>query len=715
MIEFIKKQRLNYPKICEVFRFLLIGGLATIIDMLFMALIIYLPNKEIFANNFINVFFNNYQLNDALVVGATTIGFIVGLIFNYFFSIIYVYDGDNNYAKTKKGFIMFSILSTIGLLIQSLGMFVGYSLLGLNEWLIKIILVFVVLVFNYITRKIFIFNKKDKTKTEEFYLAKNSFVVQHEDKLTKKSLFLNILFILSSIGLCLIMYNPAVFIVNYSWTIYLKYAYTGLTVIILTIYLFFINKNILSKITLKQNNFRILFSFIYSLGILLILFQNANIGIVAKIIFTILSAFAIFCYSYLLVGCLGKFIKRFWNSLTRFHKKLFISLLIFGILFCSITICFTSIFTYPGWYYDRFFSFDTGALIQFKYHAYQIGPETDIRHMLMAICAMPFTIIPSMIASIFSNLLFEGFLISLVQVVLMDYCIIKIIQMLKIENKGLILTLALLQSVCAGTFYNVLTTEKFVFALFYIISTIDFSIKKSPLKWVFFIGAIGSLSTNIFLLPIVIFTDKKPIKDWFAEVIFCGIIILCVLIITGQANLLLFGMNSWNNLKYFSSVHTPLPFYNKILQMLTFISTIFITPNVTINDRISQALPAFNFLAILGIVILLINLASFIINRKNKYAQICFYWQFFMIFLLVIVGWGATLNEMFIYSALFTWSTVSLVFLLFDKLFRSNNWKITIFSIITAIVITYNIITFTNIMIFATNNFPGVVSLFLKI
>ena len=62
-------------------------------------------------------------------------------------------------AQNKKGFMLFTILSLVGLGIHLIGMFIGYDLLGINEWIIKIVLTFVVLGFNYITRKKIVFKE----------------------------------------------------------------------------------------------------------------------------------------------------------------------------------------------------------------------------------------------------------------------------------------------------------------------------------------------------------------------------------------------------------------------------------------------------------------------------------------------------------------------------------------------------------------------------
>ena len=164
MKSLLLKLEKKYPLLYEIFKFLLVGGLATILDMLTMALILYFASPSIYNYNFINTIIGNASPNDLIAVLATGTGFIAGLVFNYIFSILFVFSSTNtDFAKTKKGFFAFSLLSLIGFFIHTLGMLIGYGYLKINEWIIKIFLTFVVLIFNYITRKKIIF----KTKREK--------------------------------------------------------------------------------------------------------------------------------------------------------------------------------------------------------------------------------------------------------------------------------------------------------------------------------------------------------------------------------------------------------------------------------------------------------------------------------------------------------------------------------------------------------------------
>ena len=154
---FIKLQE-KYPKLYEIFKFLIVGGFATIIDMLSMAVILYISKPSLYEYNIINTIVGNASPSSLMTVIATGFGFLLGLLFNYIFSIIFVFTNSNTeFAKTKKGFVAFTLLSFIGFLIHTIGMAVGYGIFNINEWIIKIILTLVVLVFNYISRKKIIF------------------------------------------------------------------------------------------------------------------------------------------------------------------------------------------------------------------------------------------------------------------------------------------------------------------------------------------------------------------------------------------------------------------------------------------------------------------------------------------------------------------------------------------------------------------------------
>lgn len=151
----------NKNIILEILRFLLVGGLATVIDFAVFELCLYV----IFSS-----------LGETLnLVLSTTCGFVVGLVFNYIFSIIFVFKGAKEDKKTQtiQAFLLFTLIGVIGLGIK-IGIQTGGNALlnllfpeaqGFWSWFIDTfvygIATLIVLVWNYIGRKLLIF-KGDK-------------------------------------------------------------------------------------------------------------------------------------------------------------------------------------------------------------------------------------------------------------------------------------------------------------------------------------------------------------------------------------------------------------------------------------------------------------------------------------------------------------------------------------------------------------------------
>ncbi|HKL94459.1 MAG TPA: GtrA family protein [Clostridia bacterium] len=154
----------KYPTLCEFVRFLIVGGLATIIDMFVMGVVLYFFNPSIYPN-FFNVFFGGGRPTTVATIVSTGCGFICGLIFNYIFSVLFVFNEKGD-SKTVKGAVIFWVLSTVGLGLHYLGMYLGFDLLKMNEWIVKIIMTVVVLIYNYLSKKFLLFRNKKKQACE---------------------------------------------------------------------------------------------------------------------------------------------------------------------------------------------------------------------------------------------------------------------------------------------------------------------------------------------------------------------------------------------------------------------------------------------------------------------------------------------------------------------------------------------------------------------
>ncbi|MDI9518781.1 MAG: GtrA family protein, partial [Bacillota bacterium] len=91
---------------------------------------------------------------------SSVISFCISVIYNYIMSIVWVFEVDEEKSKTQT-FAMFIILSIIGLLINTVVMWLLVDGTDLMPYTIaKIIATAVVMVYNFISRKIFLEKKE---------------------------------------------------------------------------------------------------------------------------------------------------------------------------------------------------------------------------------------------------------------------------------------------------------------------------------------------------------------------------------------------------------------------------------------------------------------------------------------------------------------------------------------------------------------------------
>ena len=118
----------------QILKFGLVGGTAFVIDYVLLY----------FCTEFLHI---HYLI-------SSIISFTVSVIFNYILSIKWIFDVKKK--QDVKDFVIFIILSVIGLGINSLIMYVMVEKFGVYYMLSKIVSTAVVMVYNFITRKIFI-------------------------------------------------------------------------------------------------------------------------------------------------------------------------------------------------------------------------------------------------------------------------------------------------------------------------------------------------------------------------------------------------------------------------------------------------------------------------------------------------------------------------------------------------------------------------------
>ncbi len=127
----------------ELLRYVVVGGIAFLVDAGVLHLIM--------------ISFPDWKYT---LYVAVTIGFLCGLIVNFILSLKFVFKNAKEKTENKKvqTFIIFAIIGVIGLGLTELGMHVGVVVLGYHHLLVKIFVAGLVMLWNYIARKIIIFS-----------------------------------------------------------------------------------------------------------------------------------------------------------------------------------------------------------------------------------------------------------------------------------------------------------------------------------------------------------------------------------------------------------------------------------------------------------------------------------------------------------------------------------------------------------------------------
>lgn len=89
---------------------------------------------------------------------ASGMSFTISLCANYLLSMKYVFQGKEDISK-KREFILFVFLSVIGLALNQVIMWFGVDVVGISYLIIKIFATGIVMVYNFVSRKILLEKK----------------------------------------------------------------------------------------------------------------------------------------------------------------------------------------------------------------------------------------------------------------------------------------------------------------------------------------------------------------------------------------------------------------------------------------------------------------------------------------------------------------------------------------------------------------------------
>ena len=357
--------------------------------------------------------------------------------------------------------------------------------------------------------------------------------------------------------------------------------------------------------------------------------------------------------------------------------------------------------------YDVLYTTDSQILIDADVYNNIPAKENDIRQPLFGVFSIPFSIIPITIARILPIDNIYPILLAITQAVLALVVFTLISRLMRLKKISKVLFLVLI-TVSYTSLLFLLVIEQYIYAVFYMIVYIYMVINKSRDKDITYIMATGSMLTTGILFPFL--GNKASIKKSVKNIFYTFLKCLAIFIIS--ARIMLFspiGLGiQISTVKNFSNINNE---NNSIILYTNFLKNIYVFSDIQTENEVfaSKIVKNDDFeiliktsrphiesantdkISILGITIAILSIIGFLLNRKDKFAQICMTWVIFSFVLLGIIGWGVPENGLILYTFYFGWSFICLTYKAIRSLLKRYN-KLQNIPIIVSIItmLVYN-------------------------
>lgn len=411
---------------------------------------------------------------------------------------------------------------------------------------------------------------------------------------------------------------------------------------------------------------------------------------------------------YLLIKKIIPIIKQFYCNLSKNEKQFLLIISFFGLFISTVIPFVTTAFSIPVYnnkvcFYDVIYTSDSGTLTYGDAFLNVSYVENDIRQPLFGIFSLPFSIVGKIIAEILffipKNYEYASAM-TFIQFILLSISTILISRMLKLKESEK-KYFYLLVSISFPYMLFSIVLEQYVIGLFYLILTCYYFYENKIRPNYFYVGAVGTMLTSGIVFPLI--SEIKNLKKYIIDTVKCFFAFLSVLIVSGQFPQIFLISDNFRSLT--SAFAKKSGFIDKIYQFINFVKGIIMAPKggkiVEIFNHPSYQLTDVKNVAIIGVIVLLIVILGYILNRKNKFANFCMLWVIFSSIILLFIGWGTAENGLILYSLYFAFAYLSLFYLFFRRVIK-NDRIFEIFMIFLCLVIfACNIKELINIFSFA--------------
>ena len=366
--------------------------------------------------------------------------------------------------------------------------------------------------------------------------------------------------------------------------------------------------------------------------------------------------------------------------------------------------------------YDIIYTTDTPILLGFDVFSNVTAKENDYKNPLYGVFSIPFSIVPKAISLIIPAKMVYPLTLSIVHGALVLLAFTLLARLMKLNGTLKALFLVFI-SVAFPSLLFLTNLEQYVLSVFYLIVFIYMVMKKEKDMDMAYIMATGSTTTTGILFPLLM--EKGNIKQGIKNVFYTFLKCMAIFIISArimvispnEMELNADGVGKFSNFGQVENINKYTNFAQNILasskieeKVTEFANKKLKAPSYTMSINADRPCirgvdtDKTNFV---GIAIIGLTLLGFILNRKDKFMQICFAWVLFSMLLLGVMGWGVPEDGLVLYSFYFAWAFICLIFKGIEKMLaKVPKIRNTVYGLAIATMLVINVSTIVKMVQF---------------
>jgi len=365
--------------------------------------------------------------------------------------------------------------------------------------------------------------------------------------------------------------------------------------------------------------------------------------------------------------------------------------------------------------YEVIYTSDSPSMIEPNVFLWLYHPENDLRQPLFAVFSAPLIAPAYLLALPFSGLsrMITPLLMNLFQIALLVMTNLMLTGMLRLNRRDRICFM-LITAVTYSTLLFSVMIEQYIIAYFWLIFAAYSRTAKGSASLIDVSAAGGTLLTSLAFMPLTYCaeTDGKGFRSFLEKMVKAAAGFLTIFFAFGRLDTLLGLSKKAGILASFAGGGS---LAGRVNQYLSFITSCFAAPDAA-ADMVTYGHPSWQLTGqnilktdLVGLILLLLCVVSFILHRKDRTVRIAGAWAGFSMLLLLIVGWGAPENGMILYTLYFGWAFLVLLFRLVEGLAAKTKLAFLtplVSCTIVALLGWLNLCGIGKLLAFAITNYP---------